>query len=169
MEYRILRSRRKTLSLEITRNAEILVRAPLRTSDAVIAAFVRRQEKWIETHLQKQKARLAAHPAPTEAEAEVLRQRAKAELPPLVAYYASRMGVTPTGITVTSAVTRFGSCSPKNRLCFSLRLMQYPQEAIEYVVVHELAHILQKNHSAAFYAEVAKILPDWKARQALLK
>ena len=75
----------------------------------------------------------------------------------------------PTGITVTGAQTRFGSCSPKNRLCFSFRLMDYPMAAIEYVVVHELAHIRHKNHGPDFYKEIAAVLPDWQARRQLLK
>ena len=61
------------------------------------------------------------------------------------------------------------SCSGKNRLCFSWRLMDYPEEAIDYVVVHELAHIRHHNHSRDFYALVASILPDYKERQALLR
>ena len=86
-----------------------------------------------------------------------------------VAYWAARMGVEPAGITITAARTRFGSCSGKNRLSFSLYLMDYPAEAIEYVVVHELAHIRHHDHSTAFYGEVARYLPDWRARRALLK
>ena len=79
------------------------------------------------------------------------------------------MGVEPAGITVTGARTRFGSCSPKNRLCFSFRLMDYPMAAVEYVVVHELAHIRHKNHGPDFYKEIAAVLPDWQTRRQLLK
>ena len=102
-------------------------------------------------------------------EQEALRRQAKTLLPQRVAYWAGVMGVRPTGIKITSARTRFGSCSGKNSLCFSLYLMAYPSEAIEYVVVHELAHIRHKNHSPAFYAEVERYLPDWRQRQTLLK
>ena len=97
------------------------------------------------------------------------RRQAKAVLPERVAYWAARMGVEPAGITITAARTRFGSCSGKNRLNFSLYLMDYPAEAIEYVVVHELAHIRHHDHSTAFYGEVARYLPDWRSRRALLK
>ena len=79
------------------------------------------------------------------------------------------MGVTPTGVKITAARSRFGSCSGKNSLCFSLYLMEYPEEAAEAVVVHELAHIRHHDHSPAFYAEVAKVLPDYKERMKLLK
>ena len=79
------------------------------------------------------------------------------------------MGLVPSGVKITSARTRFGSCSGKNGLCFSWRLMQYPPEAIDYVVVHELAHIRHHDHSPAFYALVGQYLPDWEARVKLLK
>ena len=90
-------------------------------------------------------------------------------LPGKVAHYAAIMGVTPTSVKITAARTRFGSCSGKNGICFSLYLMQYPEAAIDYVVVHELAHIRHHDHSPAFYAQVARVLPDYKARQCLLK
>ena len=79
------------------------------------------------------------------------------------------MGLTPTGIRITSARTRFGSCSGKNSICFSWRLMLYPPEAIDYVVVHELAHIRHHDHSPAFYALVERYMSDWRDRMKLLK
>ena len=79
------------------------------------------------------------------------------------------MGLVPAGIKITSARTRFGSCSGKNSICFSWRLMLYPPEAIDYVIVHELAHIRHHDHSLAFYALIEQYLPDWKARMKLLK
>lgn len=100
---------------------------------------------------------------------EALRRRAKAELPPRVAYYSQILGVTPTGIKITSAKKRFGSCNGKNSICFSLYLMQYPQAAIDYVVVHELCHIRHHDHSPAFYRLVESVLPDYKERERLLR
>lgn len=79
------------------------------------------------------------------------------------------MGLVPAGIKITSARTRFGSCSGKNSVCFSWRLMLYPPEAIDYVIVHELAHIRHHDHSPAFYALIEQYLPDWKVRMKLLK
>ena len=169
MEYQLIRSRRKTLAIEITREARVLVRAPLRCPQRTVDRFLREKEGWIATHLAQMQARRQAHPEPTAEQEAALRQRAKEVLPPLVARWAEIMGVEPCGITVTGARTRFGSCSPKNRLCFSFRLMDYPIDAIEYVVVHELAHILHKNHGAAFYREIEKVLPDWNVRRELLR
>lgn len=79
------------------------------------------------------------------------------------------MNLYPTALKITSAKTRFGSCSGKDSICFSYLLMRYPDEAIDYVVVHELAHIKHKNHSKAFYTLIEKYLPDYKEREKLLK
>ena len=171
VEYTLIRSSRRTLGLEITVDLRIVVRAPWRCSQRQIADFVARHEDWIRDHLaiqQRRAAAAAARAVTPEQEAE-LRRQAKEYIPQRVAHYASLVGVTPTGITITSAQKRFGSCSGKNRLCFSWRLMQYPPEAIDYVVVHELCHIHHHNHSAAFWTAVAAVMPDYKQRQALLR
>lgn len=169
MDYTLIRSRRRTMALQITPDGQLIVRAPLRTPQAVIDRFVAAHADWIAKHAEKQRQRRENHPPLSEAEIAVLRQRAKDILPDRVAHYAAIMGVAPTGIKITSAKTRFGSCSSKNGLCFSLYLMAYPDRAIDYVVVHELAHIRQKNHSPAFYAEVATVMPDYKERIKLLR
>lgn len=169
MTYEIVRSRRRTVALEVTREGRVLVRAPLRMPQGEIERFVASHAAWLEKAQAKVAARQAAHPPLTEQETAALRQRAKKLLPDRVAHYAAIMGVTPTSVKITSARTRFGSCSGKNGICFSLYLMQYPEEAIDYVVVHELAHIRHHDHSPAFYAEVAKVLPDYKERMKLLK
>ncbi len=167
--YTLVRSDRRTLSIQITKDAKVVVRAPRYTPQAVIDHFVASQEGWIHKHQQRQAEYLSTHPPHTDAEIAALRQRALEELPPLIAQWAVRMNVQPTGFHVTSARTRFGSCSGKNSLSFSLYLMDYPQEAIEAVVVHELAHIRHKNHSPAFYAEVERYLPDYRRRVKQLK
>lgn len=168
-DYTVIRSRRRTLALEVTREGTALVRAPLRASEADIARFVDSHQAWLEKHLTARQAYMAAHPEPSAEQKALWRQQAKALLPPLAEHWARRMGVQPAGITITSARTHFGSCSGKNRLSFSLYLMDYPTEAIEYVVVHELAHIRHHNHSTAFYREIDTYLPDWNARRALLR
>ncbi len=113
--------------------------------------------------------RIEARPEPGNEEREALRKQAKAVIPTKVAYYGRLMGLEPAGVTITSAEKRFGSCSPKNRLSFSWRLMRYPEAAVDYVVVHELAHIPHKNHGKAFYALIGSYLPDYKERKKLLK
>ena len=169
MDYQIIRSRRQTVAWEVTREGQVLVRAPRWASEQEIARFVEAHGTWLRRALERQAERQRRHPEPTEEEAARLRQRAREVLPGKVAQYAAKMGVMPTAIHITSARTRFGSCSGRNSLSFSWRLMQYPEAAIDYVVVHELAHIRHHNHSAAFYAFVAEILPDYRQRSALLR
>lgn len=167
--YELIRSRRKTLALEITREGRLLVRAPLRCSQARIDAFVTGHAAWIETHLESQRQKAALRPPPpTEAEIEALKQRAQAILPGKVAYWSEKMGVRPTGLKVTTARRRYGSCSGKNSLCFSCFLMNCPEEAVELVVVHELCHIREKNHGPRFYALLERYLPDWRERKKRL-
>ena len=169
MTYEIVRSRRRTVALEVTREGSVLVRAPLRMPQEEIDRFVAAHTDWLERAKARVAARQAAHPPLSEAEIASLRQRAKEVLPGKAARYAAIMGVVPTSVKITSAKSRFGSCSGKNGICFSLYLMRYPEAAIDYVVVHELAHIRHHDHSPAFYAEVARVMPDYRERAKLLK
>ncbi len=168
--YTLIRSRRKTLALEITKDCKLLVRAPLRCPEEAIRAFVARNERWIARSADKVRQRAAeAGPPPTEEELAALKALARNLLPEKVARYAAAMGLSPTGIKITTAQKRYGSCSAKNSLCFSCYLMRSPDEAIDAVVVHELAHIRHKNHGPQFYALVERYLPDYRARKKLLK
>ena len=168
MDYTLIRSARRTISMEI-KNGEVLVRAPLRMSGRDIERFVSEHADWISSHTERQKRRLQNHPEPDEARKKELIAMARSYLPGAVARYADIMGLYPAGITITSARTRFGSCSSKGRISFSWRLMQYPTEAVDYVVVHELAHLRHMDHGKEFYALIEKHMPDYKARRKLLK
>lgn len=165
--YELIRSRRKTLALEITADGRLLVRAPNRVSQARIDAFVEAHAAWIEKHLAAQR-RKPRPPAPTAEEIETLKEQARAVLPGKIARWSEKMGVAPAGFKVTTARKRYGSCSAANRLCFSCFLMNCPEEAVDLVVVHELCHILEKNHGPRFYALLERYLPDWKERKMLL-
>ena len=168
--YELIRSRRRTLALEITRDCRVLVRAPLRLSQAKIDAFVESHTVWIQAHLEQQRQRMtSAPPPPTEADITALKAKARAILPGKVAYWSEKMGVRPTGLKITAARKRYGSCSGKNSLCFSCFLMDCPEEAIDLVVVHELCHIREKNHGPRFYALLGQYLPDYKERKKLLR
>ena len=168
-EYILKRSRRKTLALQINRKCEIIVRAPLHLSKKKIDEFVAAHDEWIEKNLAKISAENAKNPEPTAEKIEELRRRAKEYLPERTAYYAKIMGVEYTSVKITSAKTRYGSCSGKNGICYSLYLMQKPIEAVDYVVVHELAHTVHHNHSPQFYQLIEKYMPDYKERNRLLK
>ena len=170
MEYQLIRSKRKTLALEITPDCRVLVRAPLRLSKKQIDAFAETHSSWIAKHLAQQRQRAAsAPPPPTAAEIEALKAKARSILPEKVSHWSHKMGVSPTGLKITTAQKRYGSCSSKNSLCFSCFLMRYPEEAIDLVVVHELCHIREKNHGPKFYALLEQYLPDYKERKKLLK
>lgn len=169
MDYKRVECRGKTLSLHIDETLQVVVRAPRWVPKAEVDRFVRAHESWIQKATERQRRRNEQEAQLTEKRITELKALAKAELPRRTAYFAKIMGVTPTSVKITSAKKRFGSCSGQNGICYSWRLMLYPSEAIDYVVVHELAHIRQKNHSPAFYREIEKILPDYKARAKLLK
>ena len=168
-DYTLIRARRRTMSLQLDRDGRAVVRAPYGVKKEFIDRFVAEHEDWLNRAREKQQNRRLAHPEPTDEERKALIAQAKEYLPMRVDYWSSIMGLTPTGLKITSARTRFGSCSGKNSICFSWRLMQYPPEAIDYVVVHELAHIRHHDHSPAFYALIERYMPDWRERMKLLK
>lgn len=145
------------------------MRAPLHMSQRNIDSFVASHSDWIASHMTRQRLRRENHPEPDSDEKACCIKRAREYLPERVGFYSSLMDLQPAGITITGARTRFGSCSGKKRLSFSWRLMQYPDEAIDYVVVHELAHLRYMNHSKEFYELIEKFLPDYKQRRKLLK
>ena len=168
-EYKLIRSSRRTLALEIGPDLTLTVRAPIKMPLSVIEEFIEKHDKWIEKKLDVMKNREIKPDNLLPEEIAALKMRAKKILPKKVAYFAEIMGLKPAGVKITSAKKRFGSCSPKNSLCFSYELMLYPDEAIDYVVVHELAHIKHRNHSAQFYSLIGKYLPDYKTREKILK
>ncbi len=168
MEYKLIRNKRKTIELSIDDDLIPLVKAPLKMSTEDIEKFVSKHKKWIETHVLKKREHAEKFGLSDEEKA-VLKEKSMSYLTERTEYFANIMGVKPTGIKITSAEKRFGSCSGKNSICYSWRLMQYPPEAIDYVVVHELAHIVHKNHGKEFYSLIEKILPDYKKREKILK
>lgn len=167
----IVRSDRTTVSLEITKELKVRIRAPKQATDAELYAIAEKHAQWIEKHMEIQKRRVTARTAYdlTEEDSEALKKLARQVIPPKVEHYAKLMGVKPKSVKITSAHTRFGSCSSQNALCFSYILMRYPEEAIDYVVVHELAHIKHHNHSRSFYALIGKYMPDYKRREKMLR
>lgn len=138
------------------------MRAPYLCPMSTIERFIADHQKWLEK-------RLASFRTYTDEEIKAMRKEAKAYFPERVAYYALRMGVSPSGVKITAARTRYGSCSPTGSLCFSLYLMDKSPYARDYVVVHELAHLLRRDHSPSFYKIIEKTLPDYKQRIKELK
>ncbi|MBQ7789583.1 MAG: M48 family metallopeptidase [Clostridia bacterium] len=168
MEYEIIHSKRRTLCLQIKRNGSVIVRAPFKTSERVIDDFVNKHTDWINKKLISVKSK-KEYEATDKETVEKLKRQAKEFILPRVSYFSKIMGVFPERVSINSAKTRFGSCSSKKSLNFSYRLVFYPPEAIDYVCVHELAHLTEMNHSKKFWAIVEKYLPDYKERKKLLK
>ena len=165
------RSRRRTISVEITPRAEVLVRAPASMSDARIRTFLQEREGWIRKHLKKQRDYLESHPMEEPLSGKELRalaEQALKAIPPKVAAYAERMGVSYGRITIRNQRTRWGSCSSKGNLNFNCLLMLAPEDVLDYVVVHELAHRREMNHSRRFWNIVSEVIPDYKAKVAWL-
>ena len=168
-EYELLKSHRKSIAIEVSRGGQITVRAPIFCSRRRIDAFLKEKQLWIEKTLHKMKEKEVESVPFSRDETEMLRAKAKEVIPKKVEQIAKLMGAKYSGVKITSAAKRFGSCNAKNSLCFSLYLMQYEEELIDYVIVHELAHTVHHNHSASFYRLVGKYMPDYKTRQRALK
>lgn len=163
--YTVIRSKRRTAAIQVSQWGEVTVRVPLKLPQKEIERILISKREWIEAHI-------AAKPPIkvfSSEEIEEMRKKAARLIPPKVEYYGNLMGLQPAGIKITSAKTRFGSCSSKKRVCFSLYLMDKPEKAIDYVVVHELAHLKELNHSIRFYAIIEKYMPDYQERIKLLK
>lgn len=161
-EYTIKKSSRKTIAIQVDKNCRITVRAPYSVSDEEIERFLSEKREWLQKAIISQRERAKKEKQYTDEEISVMRNKAKKIIPERVLYYSKIMGVSPTAVKINSAKTRYGSCSAKNSLNFSLYLMDKDERFIDYVVVHELAHIRHHNHSKAFYDFVEKFIPDYK-------
>jgi predicted metal-dependent hydrolase len=209
---RVHRTRRKTVALIVERDGSLTVRAPLRTPEHMIQAFVESKSDWIAKQQAKlaQAARAALReyqdgetflflgvsyplriverkrpalelsggvfglsrqslPQAEDVFVRWYRSQAAQVFAERIAYYAAQSSFTYKKMRISSARTRWGSCSSTGTLSFTWRLVMAPQEVIDYVVVHELVHLRIKNHSREFWDGVAAILPDYKRRRAWLK
>lgn len=166
--YLIIRSARKTISLEIRPDGSLLVRAPRRMSDRAIREFVLSKESWLREKLKKYEARTPL-PLLTEAQLGDLKTRARADLAARASRLAPLVGVSYGRITIRAQKTRWGSCSREGNLNFNCLLLLAPKPVLDYVIVHELCHRKEMNHSPAFWAEVAAILPDYAESRRWLK
>lgn len=167
----ILRSKRKTLSLEL-KDDGLLVRAPKRMSNREIQAFILSKKDWIEKHqkiIEERCELQKLYPPYTEDELKALAKKAKEIILAKVKHYAEIVGVSYGRITIRCQKTRWGSCSSKGNLNFNCLLMELPDEIIDSVVVHELCHRKHMNHSKAFYDEVESVFPEYKKCRKWLK
>lgn len=167
----VIKSERKTLSIEL-KEGEIIARAPKRMKDDEIFSFIISKKSWINKHLDalaRRKESLGNEETFTEEQLKALAEKAAVIIPERVKLYAEKIGVTYGRITIRAQKTRWGSCSSKGNLNFNCLLALFPTEIIDSVVVHELCHRKQMNHSPEFYREIDKVFPDYKRCRQWLK
>lgn len=168
---KVIRSKRKTISIELKPEG-ILVRAPQRLSDQKIREFLHQKREWIDKHwqnMEQRKKEVESLEPFTRDEINAMAQKAVEIIPQKVKHYASLIGVDYGRITIRNQKTRWGSCTSEGNLNFNCLLVMFPDEVIDSVVVHELCHRKQMNHSAAFYKEVERVFPDYHRCQKWLK
>lgn len=168
----MIRSNRKTIAIEIKPDATILVRAPYFMKDAEIYKFVKEKEHWITEHLKKMQERQRSTEEIQKLTMDEVKQLANLALeviPKKARYYAEVMNVHYGRITIRNQKTRWGSCSGRGNLNFNCLLMLAPDKVIDYVVVHELCHLIEMNHSKAFWQQVEHVMPDYKKHRQWLK
>ena len=170
----IIRSARKTLSIEVKPDGAVIVRAPYAASDSKISEFIKKHEKWIKrkqdlVRERAQERETAAFTRLTQEEINELADKALIVIPERVRFYAPKVGVDYGRITIRNQKTRWGSCSSKGNLNFNCLLMLTPPEVIDSVVVHELCHRIEMNHSKRFYAEVLRVYPEYHRWDRWLK
>lgn len=174
MKVTVIRSNRKTVAIQVNSDLSVTVRAPRSVSEKDIEEILKKKEAWISKHIEKikeTKERVEAEHTEklTREKVIALAEEALKVIPERVEYFAKVIGVTYGKITVRNQKTRWGSCSSKGNLNFNCLLMLAPPEVLDYVVVHELCHRKQMNHSKAFWLEVEKVLPDYKEARKWLK
>ncbi|MGL5435226.1 MAG: M48 family metallopeptidase [Lachnospiraceae bacterium] len=180
ISYRLVRSARKTIAIHIKPDGEVVVRAPLRCSQSAVEQLIREKQTWILKHLDQLKMRKTMQaeavsrgrirPLPqNDGELQEYLRQARTVFAGRTEHYARLMQVSYHQITIRDQKTRWGSCSSKGNLNFNWRLVMAPEQVLDYVVVHELAHRREMNHSPRFWQLVAEFMPDYQVCRTWLR
>ena len=179
VRYTLKRSKRRTLSILITKDGNLEVRAPWYSTVAEIERFLVLKQSWVLEKLTEKQQRLEElqkrkdrDPLTPEQHAyleKLYRRKAAEYIPQRCAYYAEILGVSYGRISTRDQKTRWAACSAKKNLNFNWKLMLAPPDVLDYVVVHELCHLVHMDHSQAFWALVGSVLPDYRVRRRWLK
>ncbi len=176
IEYNLIRSSRKTIAIQVSPDGSVTVRAPNRCSRAAAEEYVQKNREWIrrtqaqlQNRAREQKDYRERLPEWTKEDYEKHQELARQVLQRRAEYYARQMQVSYGRVAVKDQKTRWGSCSAKGNLNFNWRLILAPGEVLDYVVVHELAHRREMNHSVRFWNLVESVLPDYQQRKRWLK
>ena len=170
--YEIHYSRRRSISVSITPDSRVLIKAPIGTTESTIRDFLTTKKTWITKHLEKQQSESEKAKALGYLSAEEIKQikkQAHKLIPERVEYYSKLSGISYGKIAIRLQRTCWGSCSARGNLNFNCLLVLMPPEILDSVVVHELCHRRHMNHSKAFYEEIDKYFPDYKRCNKWLK
>lgn len=162
-------SNRKTVSAFINKDGLLEVRTPLYAGDEYVSEFILANAVKILQLIDRSRIRAEYENSLDDARICFLRKAAEEVIPERVRHYSSIIGVKPASVKINGAKTRFGSCSSRGNLNFSYRLMAYSAKAVDYVVIHELCHMLHMNHSGEFWNTVAVYMPDYNTAREELK
>ena len=168
----VRRSKRKSAAIKITADMQIVVFVPLYVSDNEIERMVISKSKWIDEHMLKVQSTIDERSKLEKITSEQIKEladQAVEYIPKRVKYYAEKENFVYNKITIKNLVSRWGSCSTKGNLNFNCLLMLTPDYVIDYIVVHELCHLREMNHSEKFWAKVEKIMPDYQRAELRLK
>lgn len=168
----VRRTKRKSAAIKITADMQIVVFVPLYVSDNEIERMVISKSKWIDEHMLKVQSTIDERSKLEKITFEQIKEladQAVEYIPKRVNYYAEKENFVYNKITIKNLVSRWGSCSTKGNLNFNCLLMLTPDYVIDYIVVHELCHLREMNHSEKFWAEVEKIMPDYQRAELWLK
>lgn len=173
MDIQIIKSRRRTVSIEVHTDGSVILRAPNRITKKELDIFIDKHMSWIESKQQLMKER-KEEKIPTNAKAfDTLTSKERAVIRDTfirkVEYYSKIMNVTVGRVTIRNQKTRWGSCSSKGNVNFNYNLYYMPEELLDYVVVHELSHRKYMNHSQSFWCEVEKYCPEYMLCRRRLK
>lgn len=167
----IVKQHRKSISIKIRNSSLIEVHAPFGIEDKDIDAFVEKHGDWINAKLAEMKeaeSALNSIDVASKAEFDEKIELAKKIIPEKCAYYADMIGVDYGRITLKAQKTLFGSCSAAGNLNFNIALMFAPEKVLDYVIIHELCHLKEMNHSVDFWHEVEKVMKDYKVERQWL-
>lgn len=163
----IIRERRRTYGLKITNDGQVVIKAPLKIAERILREFAAKHTDWIEKQLAAREKFVTNKF--TAGEIENLFRQSAADIPQRVAIWAEKLAVTYSKIAIRNMVHNYGSCTTKGKLTFNCLLMLCPSEVIDCIVVHELCHRLQMNHSKKFYREILRVMPDYYSRRDWLR
>ena len=173
--YTLVRSKRRTWAICLSCTGALTLRAPLSLGDREAECILRSRQSWILQKRAQLQAKAAARPVSTRTEDEkrALEKRCRAlaaeRIPQRIAFFQTVLPCRYERLSIRGQKTRWGSCSSRGTLSFNWKLMLAPPEILDYVIVHELCHLTHMNHSPAFWALVASVLPDYRERRRWLR